>query len=381
MINKSKNNELKQKLKHTYATQVYPQIKNLEQLRIKCLTLTFFVYILAILFFIFLPVIINNIYTVPNYENKLILILPLSMFGLPALAVFIFLISKISSIYTKSLKKYYNILAESVGLKWAQGDMAGIPENIKNSKLFLPANKIKYDDIFAGKYKDVSIRITESEIIDDGYRTKNSSESHPPISLFKGVIINFKSNKNIPCTTLIKPKIDFIWHKKLFNYFVVLFWTVFGFAVIIGGIMQLDFMEVIAGLAFFFGFGSWFVYSCFIREIHDKKGLQKIKLEDVKLAKYYNAYSYSQIEGRYLLTTAFIERFMNVSEAFNNYRIRCSYVDNNLVLAIPTRKNMFEIGNLYTSLNNPNHIDKLIDEIISILLLVDYFKLDTNTNL
>jgi len=72
---------------------------------------------------------------------------------------------------------------------------------------------------------------------------------------------------------------------------------------------------------------------------------------------------------------------MNVSEAFNNYKIRCSYVDNNLVLAIPTRKNMFEIGNLYISLNNPNHIDKLIDEIISILLLVDYFKLDTNTNL
>ena len=81
------------------------------------------------------------------------------------------------------------------------------------------------------------------------------------------------------------------------------------------------------------------------------------------------------------MTATFIERFLGVGKAFNNNRIQCSFVDDKLIVAIPTGKDSFEISSLFTFLYNPKRINVFFEQIASILVLVDYFKLDNDISL
>ena len=71
------------------------------------------------------------------------------------------------------------------------------------------------EDIFSGEYEGVGLSIAETEIIDSGYNQGNTTEKKTPTSLFKGIIVSLKSNKSIKSTTLIKPKLDSSFLKKM----------------------------------------------------------------------------------------------------------------------------------------------------------------------
>ena len=109
--------------------------------------------------------------------------------------------------------------------------------------------------------------------------------------------------------------------------------------------------------------------------------MNEIKLEDPEFNKKYRAYSSDQVEGRYLITPAFMERFKNIQTAFGTDKVKCSFFDNNLMFAISTRKNLFEIGNLFCSLENPKQLETFFNELTSIFMLIDYFKLNEKTGL
>ena len=107
----------------------------------------------------------------------------------------------------------------------------------------------------------------------------------------------------------------------------------------------------------------------------DKTILREIKLEDPEFNKRYRAYSSNEVEGRYLITTAFMDRFKNLQTAFGARGAKCSFYGTNLMFAISTNKNIFELGSLFTPLNKPKQLQKFTNELISIFALVDYFKL------
>lgn len=52
-----------------------------------------------------------------------------------------------------------------------------------------------------------------------------------------------------------------------------------------------------------------------------------------------------------------------------------------LIFSILSLKNHFEIGNIFTSFDNPKRFERVFNEIISIYLLIDYFKLSERTGL
>lgn len=109
--------------------------------------------------------------------------------------------------------------------------------------------------------------------------------------------------------------------------------------------------------------------------------LDEMKLEYPVFNKRYKAYSSDQIEGRYLLTPAFIERFNNLQTTFGTNQAKCSFYGDEIMFAITANKNLFEIGNLFHSLNDPKNMKTFFDELSSIIELVDYFKLDEKTGL
>ncbi len=107
----------------------------------------------------------------------------------------------------------------------------------------------------------------------------------------------------------------------------------------------------------------------------------KTKLEDVDFEKEFETHTTNEIECRYLLTPAFIERFNNIKMTFSARKISCSFYKNKVYLAIPTYKNLFEAVKTDKSLYEKKIFDNFINEFTSILILIDYFKLNKNTGL
>ena len=321
---------------------------------------------------------------------------PFYVFFFVGLGLVFSLYSYLARFYkTEVKKKYYQSIVKIMGLEWAnksQKELDSYIPEINKSKLFMHASHIQEDDIIYGTFQGVNLKISDARIIDEGYETKNSSEKHTPTTIFKGIIVYFDSNKKIESTTLIKPRIDSTKFLSVLSngwiYLMLLFWTLFGgflfFASIAVAIIDKKLPHLglmMFGLSFFLGFGYWFVSSVILRERNHLKGLQKVNLEDVNFSKKYNAYSYNQVEGRYLLTTAFIERFTYLAWAFKNNSLRCSFVGDKIIIAIPSLKDSFEIGNLFVPLSSPKAVRSFFNQIASILYMVDYFKLDEKTNL
>ena len=90
--------------------------------------------------------------------------------------------------------------------------------------------------------------------------------------------------------------------------------------------------------------------------------------------------STDQIEARYLLTTAFIERFLNIKTAFKAKYIRAEFSDEKLTLLIGTEKDLFSMGNLSQKIAFDTFAE-LFEELYSVLELIDTLKLNQKTGL
>ena len=93
-----------------------------------------------------------------------------------------------------------------------------------------------------------------------------------------------------------------------------------------------------------------------------------------------NVYSDDEVETRYLLTTAFMERLSNLKKSLKLKNLKCAFIDNQVVFALSKDKNMFEFVSLFKPLNQFENIS-FFDELFSILDLIEYFKLNEKTGL
>ena len=109
--------------------------------------------------------------------------------------------------------------------------------------------------------------------------------------------------------------------------------------------------------------------------------LEEIKLEDIVFSQKFKVFSTDQIEARYLLTTAFMDRFKAIMVAFDTERIHCSFFEDNVYIAPYTTKDLFNLGDLSKTLLDEEQYEVLFNEFASILALVDHFKLDKKLGL
>ena len=111
----------------------------------------------------------------------------------------------------------------------------------------------------------------------------------------------------------------------------------------------------------------------------DKK-FESVSLESVDFHKKYTVYSTDQIEARYMLTSSMIERLLNLEFTFRAKYIRGSFKDNKLILIIHTNRDMLEMGSNFKEAKLKT-FTQLFEEIVSILKIIDQFKLDEKTGL
>lgn len=276
----------------------------------------------------------------------------------------IFTFGKIAHDFAQELKKYclYSIL-HVFGNISPKAD-AITNSDLSRSDLFAMFNRRSVDDSFSGVFNGVEFAISETDLAYESGSGKNKSYRH----IFHGVVIKFKSNKPIRNKTIVTTKGDMNTKRATFLTVLVpmlpsVAWVLFegkyGWLIALGILVGIYLLFVILGKL-------------------DKKEekLKKITLEDPLFEKKFNAYSSDEIEGRYLLTTAFMERFLNMKTNFGARKAKCSFYGDSIMFAISTRKNLFELGNLFTKMDNPKHMDAFFNEMSSVLALIDYFKLN-----
>ena len=174
-----------------------------------------------------------------------------------------------------------------------------------------------YDDIFKGLYHNVAIEIVEAE-----YDIKRGRHE---CTVFDGVIIKLKMNKRFKTHTVIKPD-------------------------------------------------TWL-------NISPVKRLKHTELEDPIFNKKFDVYTDNELEARYLITPTFMERLKAMTLAFHAKTASCAFYQRSLIIALPTRKDLFSIGSLIRKIDDYTQYVRMYKEMESIVRLIDYFKLNQKTGI
>jgi len=195
---------------------------------------------------------------------------------------------------------------------------------LRQSELFSAYNQSTGDDAFCGVYDSVKISIAEEKLL---MTKKDFNNFDVKKKVFEGVCILFEMNKNFKGRTVV------LKDKKILNMF------------------------------------------------NKIAGLQNVKLEDIRFEKYFEVYSDDQIEARYLLTTGFMERMLKLRDLYDGKSIQFSFNRNTLLLAIPTKQNMFEANSFFGSNLNKKRIDLVFDQFYTIFSIIKLLKLNQRIGL
>lgn len=239
---------------------------------------------------------------------------------------------------------------------------------IEKSKLFESYNVRSNDDTFEGKYNGIEFKVSETNLSSES----GSGDDHRVSTVFNGILILIDSNKETKAHTIIETKVETIKKTiKEISLSVLILW--FSILSIVNGIHTNNITALVVGIV---------LPLVIILFIFPKNQMMSMKLEDSDFNKKYIVKTEDQIEGRYLITTGFMDRFKNLQTAFGTKNIKCAFFDNKIMFALHTNKDFFELsGGLFHSLKHPKQVKSFYEETTAIYDIIDYFKLDEKTGL
>lgn len=109
--------------------------------------------------------------------------------------------------------------------------------------------------------------------------------------------------------------------------------------------------------------------------------MEQVELEDPEFNKMFKVYTQDQVEARYILTTAFMERFKYLKDVYKTPHIRASFLNNSIIITLDCERDLFKLGNLRKPVTDTGEIQELFEQFVAILSLVDLLHLDSTTGL
>ena len=116
------------------------------------------------------------------------------------------------------------------------------------------------------------------------------------------------------------------------------------------------------------------------KAFHDEKDEKKVNLEDPEFERLYDTYSTDQVEARYLLTTAFMNRMVALSKKGIGKRILVSFEKNYINIAVSLNKDWLEVPVCVPATKIENY-KTLVSDLYSVLTIIDTLKLEQNIGL
>ncbi len=299
--------QMQEEFSKRFYGKIVPYIQNFEQERISHLESA--VGISAILIFIPVLIIFSDF---KNSSDSSIEIAVLSF----SLAIFIYIIikkdfeRKIKSLIMHAVCKCFG------DLKWSCNSY-NLSPMFSASELIDDYDRVEFDDIFSGKFKDVNYEIIESKFTLGSNRDKST--------VFDGVIIKLDMNKPFLGRTVIRP--NSLLHSSPHPI------------------------------------------------------LKHTELEDIQFEKKFDVFTDDEVEARYLITPSFMERLNEMQVAFTADKVSCAFYKKYLFIALHTSKDLFSICSLFKKIDDPKQFFTMFEEILSIIKLIDHFKLNQKIGL
>ena len=299
--------QMREEFSKRFYGKIVPYIQNFEQERISHLESV--VGISAILIFIPVLIIFSDF---KNSSDSSIEIAVLSF----SLAIFIYIIikkdfeRKIKSLIMHAVCKCFG------DLKWSCNSY-NLSPMFSASELIDDYDRVEFDDIFSGKFKDVNYEIIESKFTLGSNRDKST--------VFDGVIIKLDMNKPFLGRTVIRP--SSLLHSSPHPI------------------------------------------------------LKHTELEDIQFEKKFDVFTDDEVEARYLITPSFMERLNEMKVAFTADKVSCAFYEKYLFVALSTKKDLFSICSLFKKIDDPKQFFTMFEEILSIIKLIDHFKLNQKIGL
>lgn len=241
---------------------------------------------------------------------------------------------------------------------------------------------LTFDDTICGTYKDVKFNILEVD-------TSVTSVENLVLYLFMSpflcgcgcFIFCFGFSFVFPLAISLGK----LFNNDLFTICMILF---YGLGVPLFGLFKLVTKVPFRGVFVEFEMNKNFEGHTFILERavtsstikFDREKFEEVKLEDAEFCEKYIVYSDNQVEARYVLTTAFIERFKNMKTAFKAKFIRAAFKDGKITIAIDAGRDLFQMASLDKDTDS-NTFTELFDEILSVLELINVLKLNQKIGL
>ena len=361
-----------------YASKVLPMLYDLEKERKRKCTVVYavelFLFILLICLIILLvsPICFGESSSADGSASFWYMLLVPILIILSIIGLLLIPPSNNKAFKTKVKKTCISEMLSVFGNIHWHGSYLPVPLDIESSDLFSDYSEYELDDVFTGHHNGIGFTVAET-VLTKIVHTRKGTRKH---TVFKGIILDFPFNKEIKSHTIITPKSDL-------NSGVVNVGLNISLAILVLG--ALIFFIFVAPQILFQSpdavVSMLFIGISLIAAVFGAKKFKKIKLEDVIFDKDYNVASEDQVEARYLITPSFMERFKNLKKAYNSKYVKCALFDNQIMFAISTNKDLFEIGSLFHPLTDSRQIDGFFDEIIAILDIIEEFKLDENTGL
>lgn len=249
--------------------------------------------------------------------------------------------------------------------------------DLKNSGLFTNEDSYDEDDAFIFNYKNKKAYISEGETFD------YSSKGHQRYNIKRWLLIGFYTQKNLNHQTVIKPK---TLGENTFKHLPLIIIGTFlmSFIVFWSGLYYIDLFkkadtyltnpfQCIINIGFPIGFALAVLIVLLLPFIlKEKPWIKKegVTLEDFEFMKKFNVKSSNQIEVRYFLTPAFMQKFIKLQNTFKTKDIRCSFYKNKVIIAINVKEDLFEVANLNEPLISQKYIRKTVKQLNTIKKII-----------
>lgn len=234
----------------------------------------------------------------------------------------------INGLYRHQTKNaFLQKIAAAIGLDYQKGGVFPL-RDIEHHKILPPCDISRIEDGFHGVVNGVSIAFEEVTLL-DRTRHKRSDGSHEEREeiVFWGLAIKIGIGKKLDAHTVVLPR----------NATMTFFRTTFS-------------------------------------------AFQRVKLVSPKFETLFDVMSTDQVEARYVLDPAFMERFMEAGALLGTKWIEASFKDREIALVVQRNKPLFEIGSIFKPLTE-DALQNVADELKIILRMVNALKLNPYTGL
>lgn len=189
------------------------------------------------------------------------------------------------------------------------------------------------EDGIKGRYKGVDLKISELKLREE----RGSGKNRRTVTTFKGIAVILEAHKDFSGWTIVRKDQGFIAN---------------------------------------------FVSSK-LGTLSRKKSaeLENVRLEDPEFEKMFEVYGTDQIEARFLLTTSFMQRLLDLKNALDGKGLQCAFYQKKLLIMVSSKHNYFETSSVCEPATFVNDINIILREMAVIFDIINILKLHERTGL